>query len=106
MIDQNWVGNWSYTWTKNALENQNTDVNKISGLPGQGNPNPLAIFPNHAVDQVIIDGNTILFDPSYGKQYTGNTLDNRVLAFQSASVTYFSTIGKNFADNQIAVIIL
>jgi hypothetical protein len=53
-----------------------SDVFDLPGIPGLGNPNPRADFPQH----VVVKINGVFYDPSYGKTY------NSILQWQDASV--------------------
>ena len=44
----------------------NDDLNKIGGIPAQGNDNPRSIFANHALVVYSASGQTRYYDPSYG----------------------------------------
>ena len=59
------------------------------------------MFSNHnVVRYTYADGTTCWFDPSYGKKYTGSTVDARLLDFQTQSVAGFWLEYDNAAVNK------
>ena len=102
--------NWVYAkvnptnnniWTPNILNqdynwvpDQIMQATKTDGVPGQNVPNPLALFGNHQI--IELDENVpgqpaqvILFDPSYGKKYTGATLNAALQKLQDGEIAAF-----------------
>jgi hypothetical protein len=49
---------------------------------------PLALFNTHCIAQVKVGAGTELFDPSYGKRFTGATAAKRLLAWQNGSLDF------------------
>jgi hypothetical protein len=78
-------GRWVYQWAT-------ADVNRVeaSSTPGQGTPQagetiqqyPTATFTDHAVVEFNWGGQTVVFDPSYGKLYEGATNDQRLIQIE------------------------
>jgi VCBS repeat-containing protein len=66
-------------------------VEKGTGIAGKGNSDPLAVFTNHVVLEVNLGSSTILFDPSYGKRYTGKSDDARAYSFQKEALSFLGT---------------
>lgn len=54
--------------------------------PGQGTSNPLAVFSDHALVKLTVAGTPLLFDPSYGKEYTS------LQSFQNTALSYLGTL--------------
>jgi hypothetical protein len=67
---KNWTLSTAARWT----------VTDLAGLPGQGNPNPIGIFADHAL--IEYDGE--IYDPSYG---TGPFAS--IVAWEDASIDGF-----------------
>jgi VCBS repeat-containing protein len=54
-----------------------SDVKKINGVAGQGNPNPLSMFRDHALATAVVNKKEVFYDPSYGLSYSSiNSLDD------------------------------
>jgi hypothetical protein len=72
-----------YTWVAGA------PVTKVAGIPGQGGTEPPALFNQHQITQFVLDGATVLFDPSYGTTpFTGTDDNDRLRNWQNGSLDY------------------
>ena len=54
-------------------------------LAGQSNPSPLTLFNGHAV----VVSRSVVYDPSYGRSYSGSSLSASELMWEAAAVDYF-----------------
>jgi hypothetical protein len=64
-----------------------------AGIPGQGGTDPLAVFDSHAIALVVLrSGAALLFDPSYGRRFTGATPADRLKAWQNGSLDFVGGI--------------
>ncbi len=75
-------GVWAYDWEGPV---------QYMGSQGQNNPHPAANFLHHFLLQIQSDGNTVYYDPSYGKMFAAATLNAAAAQFQTTSVAGFYT---------------
>ena len=61
------------------------------GIPGQGNNDPLAIFPDHA----LVRFNGLIYDPSYGKGGGGKYKD--IIEWEDDAISGYGVL---FLDNR------
>lgn len=79
---------WRYNWVVEQ-------VTKQAGIPAQGNAAPLAFFGTHVIAQLKIGDATLLYDPSYGTETPGATINARLLAYQNAAIAFYSLVDPN-----------
>jgi hypothetical protein len=62
------VKNWKLTKAGAAFPNSEAEVMKEVGVPGQEVETPASVFVNHQIVEVKAEGETKLYDPSYGTE--------------------------------------
>jgi len=88
-------GTFQYAWSPAFSE-----VTKVAGaVGGQNNANPQAIFRAHIAVQLTVDGETKLYDPSYGKVYADiNDFQDKAVAYYALRATGLRVGGKMYAS--------